>query len=523
MEVSSLSAWDLVWALSVAALGGSMCKAWLSKGPFRGNPTNWPVLGMLPGLLLNLHHVYDWLASLLINNGGSFSFQGPWFSNMRYFITADPRNVEHALRTHFHNYPKGQDFSHIFNDLLGHGIFNADGHLWQMQRKITSLQVNSRACKQFSDSTVLEMVSNKLLPTMQHFCYRGLRFDLQDILLRFTFDTICLVSFGEDTGCLSPNLPVVPFSKAFEDALECTMLRFFLPPRWWKVLKWLRIGKERSMPKALMTVNEFCKKAISARKERLQHEIKSPYKKLDLTSCLLRTGGDTATIDEELLKDLALNFLLAGRDTSALALCWFFWLLANHPTVEEKVVAEIYCVIDSAKREGKPSLTRTELGQMHYLHAALTESLRLYPSVPLDIKHIVKDDVLPDGTHVKKDDKLIYGIHAMGRMESIWGSDCFLFCPERWLDPCNGKFTEAHMPPFHYLAFNAGPRTCIGKDMAYMLMKTVASTLLLHFRVVPVPGHKVVPKLSITLYMKYGLPVILEPRIGLGEQSQVKL
>ncbi|KAI5081376.1 hypothetical protein GOP47_0004559 [Adiantum capillus-veneris] len=237
---------------------------------------------------------------------------------------------------------------------------------------------------------------------------------------------------------------------------------------------------------------------------------------------MLQMGGDTATIEEEFLRDLSLNFLLAGRDTTALALCWFFWLLANHPNVEEKVVAEAHHVIGAGNREGKLVLTRSELNRMHYLHAALTESLRLYPSLPLDIKHIVMDDILPDGTHVKKDDKLVYAIHAMGRMESIWGSDCSLFRPERWLDPCSGLFSEAHLPPFHYLAFNAGPRTCIGKDMAYVLMKTVASTLLLHFRVVPVRGHKVVPKLSITLYMKYGLLVTLEPRIGLAKESQVE-
>lgn len=513
MEISRLGVWDVLWAAFIAAFGGAVCKAWLSKS--RGNPTNWPFLGMLPALLLNVHHAYDWIASLLINNGGSFSFQGPWFSNMRYFVTADPRNIEHALRTHFTNYPKGKDFSHIFHDLLGHGIFNADGHLWQTQRKVTSLQLYSRSCKQFSDSIVFEMVKNKLLPTLQHHCKTGLQFDFQDIMLRFTFDTISLVGFGVDPGCLSPSLPVVPFSRAFETALECTMLRFFLPPRWWKVLKWLRAGKERSMPNALKIVDDFTEKVISTRKK----EMNLSEIKLDLLSCLLRMGGD-AGVDEKLLKDLGLNFLLAGRDTSALALSWFFWLLASHPNIEEKVVEEARRVLGTG---GSSLLTRTELNQMHYLHAALTESLRLYPSVPIDIKHIVMDDILPDGTHVKKDEKFVYAIHAIGRMESIWGSDCCLFRPERWLNPSNGTFTDAHVPPFHYLAFNAGPRTCIGKDMAYLLMKTVASMLLLHYRVVLVPGHEVVPKVSITLYMKYGLLVTLEPRNDVLKESKGEL
>ena len=55
-------------------------------------------------------------------------------------------------------------------------------------------------------------------------------------------------------------------------------------------------------------------------------------------------------------------------------------------------------------------------------------------------------------------------------------------------------------------------QTCLGKDMAYFIMKAVASMLLLHFKVKLVPGHKVVPKISVTLYMKHGLLVTLEPR-----------
>ena len=79
-------------------------------------------------------------------------------------------------------------------------------------------------------------------------------------------------------------------------------------------------------------------------------------------------------------------------------------------------------------------------------------------------------------------------------MQSVWGSDCTSFRPERW-----------------FVAFNASPRTCLGKDMAYFLMKAVASMILFHFKIILVPEHKVLPKLSVTLYLKYGLLVTLEP------------
>lgn len=507
-----LRVWDLIWAVTAAALGAAFYRAWLSKARFKGNPANWPVFGMLPGVLLHLPDMYDWLASLLINNGGSIRLHGPWLSNMNTFLTADPRNIEHALRTHFNNFPKGKGYSDIFHDLLGKGIFNADDRLWTFQRKTTSLQLNTPSCRQFTDSTVFEMVESKLIPTLQHFCERDLQVDFQDIMLRFTFDTICLVAFGIDTGCLAPELPVVPFAEAFEAALECTTLRFFLPQRWWQVLKWLRLGRERSMPGALKIVNDFSEQVLSSRKEQTKQGLCS--NKSDLLTCFLRTGGTLSLDDDKLLKDIAINFLLAGRDTSALALSWFFWLLATNPDVEKKAAEEAQRVIECAatKEDGKPILTRTELSRMHYLHAALTEALRLYPSVPIDVKHVMKDDILPDGNRLRKGDTFAYHIYAMGRMESLWGPDCRSFRPERWLHPQNGTFTDSKVRPFHYLAFNAGPRTCLGKDMAYLLMKTVASAILFHFRVVLVPGHEVLPKLSTTLYMKNGLLVTLEPR-----------
>ncbi|KAH7281989.1 hypothetical protein KP509_35G006900 [Ceratopteris richardii] len=511
MEEGRLEARDVMWVLSITLIGGAFChymvQRWRST---RGRPTNWPVLGMLPAMLINLDHIHDWVASLLISNSGTFLFQGPWFSDMRYLYTADPRNIEHALRTNFDDYPKGKGFSDIFLDLLGQGIFNTDGELWRIHRKVTSLQLNSRLCREFSDSAIFSMVENKLLPLLDCFCKEGLRFDLQDILLRLTFDTICLVGFGEEVGCLSPELPVSAFAKAFETTLECTMFRFFLPLRWWQTLRRLRLGKERDMPEAMRVVDRFFEELVASRR-RVQNDDEHCERKYDLMSCLLMNGGEMY-MDDKLLRDSALNLLLAGRDTSAQALCWFFWLVAQHPSVESKIVEETRRIVGGAMGNGKSSLTRRELKQMHYLHAALTESLRLYPSVPFDFKNVRKDDILPDGTRMKKNDRFVYAIHAMGRMESIWGKDSLCFRPERWLNSCDGTFTDTHVPAFHYVVFNGGPRTCLGKDMAYVLMKAVASSILFHFSVRLVPGHIVTPRLSITLYMKDGLAVTLARR-----------
>ena len=494
----------ILWAC-LALVGISFLRALMAYNRNSSRPIDWPVVRMLPGLLMNAQNLYEWLTILLIETGGNFQFWGPWFTNINYYVTADPRNVEHVLRLNFNNYPKGPNFTDIFRDLLGNGIFNADNELWQLQRKASSLQMKSRVCKEFTDETIIVSVNKKLLPILHHFCGTATPIDLQDLMLRFTFDTMCNVGFGMDVGCLSHDLPSIPFASAFEHALDCTMLRFFLPPTWWKTLKFLQIGKENGMPASIQAVNRFLDHIVLTRRRELQVDTCS-NSKADLLSCFMRL--EEYSLDDKFLKDMSINFLLAGRDTSALALSWFFWLVATHPHVEEKIIEEMNQVFGSSN---KPSLSRDVLHRLTYLHAALSEALRLYPSLPVDVKHIMEDDVLPDGNHIKKGHRFTYSTYSMGRMQSIWGSDCTSFRPERWLSE-DGTSCRQDISPFQYPAFNAGPRTCLGKDMAYFIMKAVASMLLLHFKVKLVPGHKVVPKISVTLYMKHGLLVTLEPR-----------
>jgi cytochrome P450 len=71
---------------------------------------------------------------------------------------------------------------------------------------------------------------------------------------------------------------------------------------------------------------------------------------------------------------------------------------------------------------------------MHYLHASICESMRLYPPVLLDSKHALHNDVLPDGTFVGKGTRVTYHPYAMGQMNAIWGTDCLQFKSERWVD-----------------------------------------------------------------------------------------
>ena len=99
--------------------------------------TNWPIVGMLPGLLQNASNVHQYVTCHLKQNGGTFKFKGPWFTNMTFMVTSDPSNIHHMLSKKFSNYTKGQKFQEIF-DVLGGGIISSDSDSWTYQRKLLS-------------------------------------------------------------------------------------------------------------------------------------------------------------------------------------------------------------------------------------------------------------------------------------------------------------------------------------------------------------------------------------------------
>ncbi|GLT37466.1 hypothetical protein SLA2020_117820 [Shorea laevis] len=489
----------------------------LRQGKHQGLPV-WPFLGMLPSLVAGLRcNMYEWMSDVLRRQNGTFIFKGPWFSSLQCVVTSDPRNLEHLLKTKFSVFPKGPYFRDTMRDLLGDGIFNADDETWQRQRKTASIEFHSAKFRQLTTESLLELVHKRLLPVLEKAMKNSISVDLQDILLRLTFDNVCMIAFGVDPGCLHPDLPEIPFAKAFEDATEATVMRFVMPTCVWKTMKFFNSGTEKKLKTSIKAVDEFADEVIRTRKKELSLKEQNEKQRSDLLTVFMGlTDEQGQPFSNKFLQDICVNFILAGRDTSSVALSWFFWLLNKNPDVEEKIRSEICKIVGERgemrngdlKNSNELIFRPEEIKKMDYLHASLSEALRLYPSVPVDHKEVVEDDIFPDGTVLKKGTKVIYAIYAMGRMEAIWGKDCREFKPERWLR--DGRFMSESA--YKFTAFNGGPRLCLGKDFAYYQMKFAAASIILRYKVEVVKNHPVVPKLALTMYMKHGLKVNLIKR-----------
>ncbi|MCL7042686.1 hypothetical protein MKW94_030191 [Papaver nudicaule] len=478
-------------------------------------PMIWPLMGIIPSVLLNMNDVFNYFSKALNQCGGTFTIRATCMDRFCGIMTVDPSSIEYMLKTNFMNYDKGDAFKGIFSDVFGSGIFVADGETWKEQRlALTSVMYTSRFIES-SHSVIQDLVHQKLLKLINKFAELDKITDLQDLLLRFTFDNICITTFGISPGCLSIELPEVPFVAAFEKAAELSYYRVFTPTFIWKTLRFLGVGPEKKLKEVTKTVHKFVTEIVTNRRIELRKSVYANDPSDILSRLMIKKDLDDKQhvsdgFTDDMLRDLCLSFILAGRDTTSVALAWFFWLIHEHPHVEKQILDEMKVIISHRDRENINEIVFTgdELKKMVYLEAALSETLRIYPSVPHDIKEAREDDVLPNGTAIKKKDLIVYSMYAIGRTEAIWGKDCREFKPERWIR--NGKLVAESQ--FKFLAFNAGPRLCVGKQFAYIQMKMVAASILLRYSVKVVGGQTIVPKVTTTLYMKNGLLVNFKPR-----------
>ncbi|CAM0883661.1 unnamed protein product [Alopecurus aequalis] len=423
---------------------------------------------------------------------------------LRNVLTANPVTVDHMLRARFDNYPKGAPFSAILADFLGRGIFNVDGDAWLFQRKLAAAELASPALRAYASSVVASELQSRLVPLLHSASSDdddddGKVLDLQDVFRRFAFDCICKISFGLDPGCLELSMPVSAFVDAFDAASMLSARRAIAPMQIiWRLKRFFNVGDERKLRDSVRLVDAFATEVI-----RQRHKLGGAESGSDLLS---RFMGSIS--DDKYLRDIVVSFMLAGRDTVASALTAFFLLLSDHPEVADAIRDDV-----TRAAAGDDDDDRSALGHlkdMHYVHAALYESMRLFPPVQFDSKFAAGNDKLPDGTLVTKGTRVTYHAYAMGRMESVWGPDCSKFRPERWLR--DGQFVP--VSPYRYPVFQAGVRVCVGKDLALMEMKAVIVAVVQSFDVETIGRSSRRPKFApgLTATFAGGLPVRIRRR-----------
>jgi cytochrome P450 len=222
----------------------------------------------------------------------------------------------------------------------------------------------------------------------------------------------------------------------------------------------------------------------------------------DLLSMLLFAQDeekDGAHMTEEQVRDEALTLFLAGHETTANALTWTWYLLSQHPQVEQRLHAEIDTVLQGRAPE------MADIPQLRYAEMILAEALRLYPPAWAIGRKALGDFTLGD-FHIPAGSICILSPFVVQR-DPRWFPDPEQFDPERWTPEAR----EAR-PKFSYIPFGGGARVCIGERFAWMEGVIVMAAIAQKWRLRLAPDQRVEPLPLITLRVKNGLLMVPQPR-----------
>ncbi|HWP28608.1 MAG TPA: cytochrome P450, partial [Chloroflexota bacterium] len=221
----------------------------------------------------------------------------------------------------------------------------------------------------------------------------------------------------------------------------------------------------------------------------------------DLLSILLRARdeADGGGMTDRQLHDEVMTLLLAGHETTAIALSWTWYLLSQHPAVEARLLAELQAVL------GGRAPTAEDLPRLPYTEWVLWEALRLYPPAWALAREAVQDCEIggypvPAGTIVVMSQWLLH-------RDPRYFDAPERFLPERWADGLAKR-----LPRYAYFPFGGGPRLCIGAGFASLEAALVLATVLPRFRLTLVPGHPIALWPSVTLRPRYGIRMVLHRR-----------
>jgi cytochrome P450 len=223
----------------------------------------------------------------------------------------------------------------------------------------------------------------------------------------------------------------------------------------------------------------------------------------DLLSMLLTARdeeGDGTGMTDRQLRDELMTIFLAGHETTANALAWTWWFLAQHPEVEARLHEELDRVLAGR------APTMADVPALPYTRAVFSESLRLRPPAYATTREAV-DEVVLDGQRIPAGSQVMVSPWVTQR-DPRWWTDPLRFDPDRWAP---GRDEPRHKHAF--FPFGGGTRVCIGEQFAWTEGILLIASIARQWRLaLTVPATSITPKAAITLRPFPGVPVVAHRR-----------
>jgi len=430
---------------------------------FPPGPRGYPLLGVLPSLrsqpLRTFLDAADRYGDLVYLKAGPY----------HGFLLLDPAHIRHVLQDNARNYHKSPLYDRL-REGVGNGLLTSEDSFWLRQRRLAQPAFHRQRVIAMADAMV--DCTEQMLERWDRTAAAGATVDMVAEMMALTQAIIVRTMFSTDLGAtadvVNRTWPII--NRRIGETFWSTRLETALP-----------LPANRRFWRALRELETVVYRIVADRRASGRDEV-------DLLSMLLSARDEEtgAVMTDRQLRDEVLTMLLAGHETTSLALAWTYYLLSQHPDVERRVADEVARVLGGAR----PSFAH--LDRLTCTRSAIDESLRLYPPAWGFSRQAMGDDEI-GGYRVPKGSLTFLIPYVIHRRPALWPD------PERY-DP--GRFTperDAERPRFAYIPFGGGPRGCIGNQFAMVEAQLIVAAIAQRYRVELLPDQAIRPEPLITL------------------------
>ena len=416
----------------------------------------------------------------------------------RVLLLNRPDLIEQVLVTHAGRFVKHFGLR-LYKPILGNGLVTSEGGLWRQQRKLSAPAFQASRMAGYADEMVdaaAQTADEWAAATSDAGPAAGGR-DVYADMMRLTLGITCRTLFGAD-ACPDPNV----VGRAMEDGLAGIAARFAATvplPTWVPTPANVRLRRAVAALRAVVAEMIARRRVAGPGGGKGLGPGGGTDLGTDLMALLIRgrdADGGTGMTDAQLV-DEVLTILLAGHETTALALAYALYLLAANPAAQAALQAELHSVL------GDRLPTYADLPRLTYAANVVTEAMRLYPPADFLGREAI-DDCVVGGIPIRRGTNLFVSQWVMHR-DGRYFPDPLRFDPGRWTPAF-----QASLPRFAYFPFGGGPRYCIGQTFATAEAVLVLAVLCRRFAFAPDPTFRLELDPGITLRPRAGVRVRVE-------------
>ncbi|WP_044173339.1 cytochrome P450 [Flectobacillus major] len=404
-------------------------------------------------------------------------------------LTAE--DAKYVLQENNKSFIKGRAYR-VLSMVLGNGMLTSNGDFWHRQRKLAQPAFYKQRLALLVDTISDE--TNLLIKNWQGQLAESngkKTVQIPKEMMATTLKIVTKALFGTD---IDPE-KIEQISFDIDELNELASIQMRTPIR---LPLWIPSRFNQRFKTSSSRVHAVIQEIISTRRNILEN---NPNAEFDDLMQMLITAKDEETgeqMSDQQLKDEIITLFLAGHETTAMAMSWALYLLAQHPAVVQKMRNEIKEVLGDSTTPHYDSM-RT----LPYSMQVIQEVLRLYPPAWAFSRQVLNDEVV-GGYLIPKNQQVLINTYILHRNTAYWDNP-EVFNPDNFLPE---KIKER--PTYAYLPFGGGPRLCIGNNFALMEMQIMLVALVRHFDFDPI--ETVIPEPQITLKPKGGMKLRVSQR-----------